>query len=147
MNQILNISEAASLGLHTMGILAFRTGGERQTVKSLALALGASESHLAKVMQKLSRAGLVVSRRGPGGGFGLGRDQRSISLLHIFEALEGSLPLVSCLLGSPICKNAGCIFGGMLEKISLEFLRYLAETYLIDIKNVYSLEGCDEKVS
>ncbi|MCF8044104.1 MAG: Rrf2 family transcriptional regulator, partial [Desulfarculaceae bacterium] len=73
MQQLLKISEAASLALHTMGLLASRPG-EQVPTRELAARLKVSEAHLAKVMQRLGRAGLVRSQRGPKGGFALERN-------------------------------------------------------------------------
>ena len=64
MANFVRISEAASLGLHTMALLAKR-GETRTTNQEIADMLGASVHHLAKVMQRLVRAGLVDSAVGP----------------------------------------------------------------------------------
>ena len=141
MNQNFNISGPTSLGLHTMGILASRTDGETQTVRDIARTLGACEAHRAKVMQKLARAGLVNPRRGPGGGFVLGRAKSDISLLDIFAALEGSLNLKACLLRSNICIGKSCLSGDMPEKMGLEFKRHMSDTYLSDLQTTYGTES------
>ena len=78
MTNLLRISDAASLGLHTMGLLAGRS--TRLSTQEIARSLGASEHHLAKVMQRLAKMGLVVSTRGPQGGFVLSRPPAEITL-------------------------------------------------------------------
>ena len=88
MASIIQISEAASLALHSMVLLA--ASPERSlTVKEITGRTLVSEAHLSKVMQRLAKAGLVKSTRGPKGGFVLGDSGLSISLLSIFEAIEG----------------------------------------------------------
>ena len=47
--------------------------------------------YLEQIFQRLRRAGLVQSKRGPGGGYTLARAPEEISLREIIEALEGPL--------------------------------------------------------
>ena len=118
MNTIIAISEAASLAFHGMGLLAI--SGERMSAREIAERIGVSETHLAKVFQRLVRAGLVVSSRGPGGGFQLARSADSISLFQIYVEIEGECPFASCL------------FGGELQKMTRAFIEYLKEKNLAD---------------
>ena len=70
MQKVLNISEAYSLALHSLALLA-SDNGRSLTTHQIASTLGASEAHLSKVMQRLTKAGFLNSSRGPGGGFAL----------------------------------------------------------------------------
>ena len=126
MPSILRISEAASLALHTMYVLAKDPAG-RHTTRELADDLGASENHLAKVLQRLTKVGLVRSVRGPKGGFLIGREPDSITLLNVFEAIEGPMDFCNCLLDAPFCGGEEyCILGGMLSSINGQVREYLA---------------------
>lgn len=58
---------------------------------------------LEKVIRDLMRAGLVRSRRGPGGGYQLGRSADVISFKEIIEAVEGPINLNVCLEDSNTC--------------------------------------------
>jgi Rrf2 family protein len=115
MARIVRLSEAASLALHASVLLA-RPGAGIVTVRSLAEITGASEAHLAKVIQRLSRAGLVETTRGPRGGVALGRSAREVSFLQVFEAIEGPTDPSGCLLGRSACCLSACLFGGVLER-------------------------------
>lgn len=138
MANMLKISEAASLALHTMALLATSQGTTRATWE-IAKTLRVSEAHLAKVLQRLGRAGLVKSQRGPGGGFSLGRDPESISLLEVYEATEGPLDPPGCLLGRPAC-NGSCILGGLLDQVGAEIRTYFAQTRLSDLNSQFFQE-------
>ena len=62
----------------------------------LAEDLGLSRNHLAKIMQHLSRAGFIDTRRGGGGGAVLARPAAEIRLGDIVRQLEEGQPLVEC---------------------------------------------------
>ena len=132
MGKILNISEAASLALHTMVLLSGRES-EQLTTKEIASKLGGSEFHLAKIMQRLTRAGFVTALRGPKGGFRLRRPSNSITLLNVFEAIEGRFDPSDCLAGAPVCSDGKCILGNLLESINSQVRSYLGRTRLSDI--------------
>ncbi len=129
MPHLLAISEAASLGLHAAVALA-GSDGRLMTTRQLAERREASEAHLAKVLQRLSRAGVVASTRGPGGGFRLARPADQISLLDVYEAIEGPVRPTTCVFGSPVCGRATCIFGRFLAEFDERFRAYLRETTL-----------------
>ena len=136
MANVVRVSEAASLGLHTMVLLAVDPG-RRFSTKEIARRLGASEAHLAKVLQSMDRPGQKESARGPGGGFILSDASGDTTLLEVYEAIDGPLVESVCLLGSPVCDGDGCILGGLLETTNREVRRYLAGTRLSQLTGVY----------
>ncbi len=136
MSNLLRISEAATLALHAATMLAAYPD-QRRSTREIAKILGASQNHLSKVMQRLAKAGLVSSTRGPDGGFELARPAQEISLLQVYEAIEGPLESCSCLLGEPIC-NGRCILGGLTEEINERVSQYLSETTLDSLTGVYT---------
>jgi len=128
---VVKISEAANLGLHALTLMAHEPKRPLPIWQAVEV-LGVSENHLAKVMQRLAKAGLVTSTRGPKGGFLLARDPAEITLLEIHEALEGPLPKHYCLLGKPRCAE-GCVLGSFVEKVTREFQDQLTRTRLSDV--------------
>ena len=62
--------------------------GATATTEQVAGRAGVPAAYLAKLLQSLTRAGLVRSQRGVGGGVGLARDPGSISLLDVVTAIE-----------------------------------------------------------
>ena len=134
----LRISEAASLAMHTMALLAAYPDQALAT-RDMASSLRVSEAHLAKVMQRLGRAGLVNSFRGPKGGFSLAKPGDQITLLDVFQAVEGPLQPPGCLLGKPACQG-DCILGGLLSRIGQEVRDYFSRTRLSDLNGSFQLE-------
>ncbi len=130
---MLDLSYATTLALHATALLAGRRGPEPAPVGDLAVALGVSENHLAKVMQRLARHGLVVSRRGPRGGFSLARPARRIRLLDVYEAMEGPLADRVCMLERPVCRGGECVMGELLGSIGRQVRDHLERTTLADL--------------
>ena len=129
MASVLRVSDAASIGLHAMVLLA--ASPERLLSNhEIATQLKVSEAHLSKVLQRLSRAGFVRATRGPRGGFRLDRPADEVTLLDVYEAIEGPVEPSSCLLGKPVCNGASCIFAGFIEEADRRIREYLASTTL-----------------
>jgi Rrf2 family protein len=132
MQTALRISEAASLALHSMALLA-SDSGTLQPARKVAEALRVSEAHLAKVMQRLQKQGFVESVRGPKGGFRLASGARDLTLLEILEAVDGPFEPSGCLLGRALCGGRRCIMGGLLETVNETVRAYLAGTRLGEV--------------
>jgi Rrf2 family protein len=125
----LKISEAASLAIHALGFLADR-GEVPVTTRQIATRFQMSEAHLAKVLQRLIRVDLVRSIRGPKGGFLLTREPESVTLLEVFEAIEGPFEPSRCLLSGAICDGESCIIGKIVVEANTLLKQRLEETTL-----------------
>ena len=128
---MLKVSDAVNLAFHASALLASaeapRSAGE------MARYLDVSENHMAKVLQRLVRAGLMLSRRGPAGGFELNRPAAELSLLQIYEAIEGPFVEQGCLLNKPVCDGSCCIFGDLLQSVHGQIHKHLENTHLADM--------------
>ncbi len=134
--KIINISEAASIAVHSMAMIA--NSSEMLNVNQIADRTHSSRNHLAKVMQILVKNNYLSSVRGPNGGFSLKVNPEQISLLEIYELIDGSMQSHYCGIDEDKCPFETCVFGPMLNKFSAEFLEYLKNkklSELIKIKN------------
>jgi Rrf2 family protein len=61
------------------------------------------KSFLAKILQKLAKAGIVKSSRGITGGFKLAKRAEEISLLDVVELMEGSVAMNICAVDTKKC--------------------------------------------
>jgi Rrf2 family protein len=143
MANVLRISEAATLALHTLALLAARPG-EILSTHRIAARLEASEAHLAKVLQRLARMGLVRSIRGARGGFVLGRDAAEVTLLEAYEAIDGPLRPSTCLMGHKVCQDQGCILGNLLEDINHDVRAHLSSQRLSDLTHVFASDKAED---
>jgi Rrf2 family protein len=140
MAGVMNVSEAAALALHAVALLAC-TKRRMLTVREISRALRASEAHLAKVLQRLAAVGLVSSTRGPHGGFALAGEAAGITLLQVWEAIEGSMRPEKCLFDSPIC-GGDCILGGLIGELSRRLIEHLKSTTLADLVRAKGRKLC-----
>jgi len=132
MGEILRISEAASLAFHTAVILA-ASNGDRITTGAIASLLNVSEAHLSKVMQRLVKEGIIDSTRGPQGGFVLRKSADEVTLLDLYESMEGPLEFDDCLLGENRLGKHPCILGPVLKPMGEKLRDYLTNTRLSSI--------------
>ncbi|HZD60075.1 MAG TPA: MtnX-like HAD-IB family phosphatase [Anaerolineae bacterium] len=77
-------------------------------IGEIAAAQRIPDSLVAKALQELVKAGILASKRGPGGGFSLARPAGEINLLEIIEATEGPIAISECLADSGSCNSYAC---------------------------------------
>lgn len=101
----------------------------------LADEFGLSRNHLAKIMQRLARAGLITTRRGGGGGASLSRPATEIRLGAVVRMLETGQPLVECLGvdGGACTLDGRCRLKLRLRAAEAAFLADLDRSTLADI--------------
>lgn len=132
----LRISEAASLALHATGLMAKRPGQSLST-KAIAESFAVSEAHLSKVLQRLGKVGLLRSTRGPRGGFTLTREPGKVTLLEVFEAIEGPLDPADCLFENAVCDGTTCVLGRVLKEVNKQLVAHLSNTTLDQVGDVF----------
>ena len=137
MGHILKFSDAATIALHTMVMLAYKAN-ELVCTHDIASAFNISEAHLSKVLQRLSKTGWIHPVRGPKGGFKLTTSPEKISLLEIYELFDGKMSVDQCLLDSYICGGKNCILGKLLHQINEQAKKYLEETTLDKVSSLCS---------
>lgn len=132
MRNLLRISEAAWLAIHALASLSYRA--EPVQVARLAEGMGASRAHLGKVMQRLGRAGLVKSVRGRKGGFVLAVQPDTVSVLDVWEAIDGPLGRADCLMEHACCATPGeCHVRALSADLAAEIRGRLEGMKLSDI--------------
>jgi Rrf2 family protein len=103
----MQLTRAADYAVRVMVHLAELPQGARVSRTDLSAAAECPEQFLSKVLQNLTRAGLVVSHRGNTGGFELEENHRAATLLEVVEAIEGPIRLNLCLTTDHGCSRQG----------------------------------------
>lgn len=71
--------------------LAYNGHGEPVQVRVISARQGIPARYLEQIFGRLRRAGIVLSKRGPGGGYTLARPAATITLRQVVEAVSGPL--------------------------------------------------------
>jgi Rrf2 family protein len=143
MADILKISDATALALHSMAHLALDPEGQSTTTE-IAEVFEASRHHLSKVHQRLAKAGLIRSRRGPAGGVALAKDPSKISLLEIYGVMEGSMLCNPCLFGKDACPRNDCMLSSLLPGLVRQVRDYFENTTLAQLAAESNWKGNDK---
>ena len=101
----MQLTRAADYAIRVMIHLAGLPHGTRASRGDLAIAAQCPDQFLSKVLQALTRAGLVTSHRGNTGGFELPEAHSHASVLEIVEAVEGPIHLNVCLGQGDSCER------------------------------------------
>jgi Rrf2 family protein len=128
MSKIFALSEASSIAIHSMVLIA-RADVSMNAVK-IAEFTGFSKNHIAKVLQRLVKSDLLKSVRGPSGGFSMKKDPKELTLLDIYQAIEGPIELNDCPLAYEICNFERCLMGNVINKLTSEFRKFLEDQTL-----------------
>src|SRR5574342_359367 len=116
-------------------VLAAKPFGTVMLLRDIARSRHVPESFLAKIFQKLTRSGLVVSSRGAVRGYALARRPKDISIKEIFLAVEGADLFNRCIFWSDRCADANpCPMHSRWQKVRERAIGDLMErTTLADL--------------
>jgi Rrf2 family protein len=121
---MLRLTKKADYGLMALKYLAEQPAGANaapaaQSAKDIAQAYHIPPPLLAKILQTLARAGLLVSHAGTNGGYALARPAKEISAFEVIRAIDGPLFITSCITIHGACDLAGhCTIKEPLRKVN-----------------------------
>lgn len=100
---MLQITRDGEYAVRAIVYLASQPEGKISLISEISEVQEVPKSYLSKIMQHLTRAGLVKSKRGAKGGFTLARPADRITLRETIEAMEGPIHLNVCLIKKGEC--------------------------------------------
>ena len=132
---LVGLSQPLRHALQGLAVLAARPG-ESVELTRIAGIFGLPEAALAKSFQRLARAGVLSSRRGPSGGYRLDRPPREVSLAEVIAALGGSdRRRGRCLLEERDCSPGGaCALHAAAVEADEKMRTALSTLTLADLK-------------
>jgi Rrf2 family protein len=99
----MNITRATEYSIRALLHLAERYPDPVVPKEEICGAEGITAPFLTKILQPLVRSGMVRSKRGVAGGFGLIADPEKITLFDVMEAAKEPLALNACVLEEERC--------------------------------------------
>jgi Rrf2 family protein len=100
---MLKLTKKADYGLMALKYLAEHPEMPALSAKEIADAYGIPAQLLAKILQRLTKTGLLRSHAGMNGGYALAKDARQISAFEVIHAIDGPLFITSCTKGAKGC--------------------------------------------
>ena len=97
-----------------------------------------SVPYLEHIFARLRRAELVVSVRGPGGGYLLARPKEEITAGEIVSALDGQVEETKCRGGASCLGGAECLAYGLWTDMNHHVAEFLYSRTLADILKLYA---------
>lgn len=132
---MIRVSRMADYGVVTLTFLARQPQGYFSSSR-IAERTGVPLPTVCKLLKTLVKSGVVVSRRGSSGGYGLARPADQISVADLVVALDGPIALADCLqdTNTSVCGLEGfCTVRGPWQKVSEAIRVALEEVTLASI--------------
>ena len=108
--------------------------------KSVAREYDIPDQFLAKIAQKLAKAGIIVIRQGAHGGYILSRPPEDISLLEVVETIIGEISLNDCVTSSDACRASdNCAVNRIWVKACNQLRETLGE---VNFKTLLEEDSC-----
>ncbi len=92
---MLQLSKKVEYGLIALRHMALKQRGQVFTAKEIALEYDLPYELLAKILQKLTRANIVVSTQGVRGGYALAQRPEEIQVSHVIRTIEEEKPMIA----------------------------------------------------
>lgn len=128
------ISKTSTQVINALVELARLPEGQYEGTKSIARKIKAPQNYLGKMLQYLCIHKIVVSQKGLGGGFRLGKDPKEISLYSIVEPLENVSFWSECALGLKKCSDVNpCAVHHRWKAVRNAYYSFLRNIYISDL--------------
>ena len=149
----MRIGDGVEWAIHLCAVLAAVPEGRGVAGARLAEFHDLPPAYLAKHLQALSRAGIVMADRGVKGGYRLARAPTKISLLDIVLALEGPEPAFRCTeirqrgpcAAPPAACRSACAIARAFLAAETAWRRVLAGVSVAEMAAVAAAESFDDK--
>ncbi len=108
---------------------------EKFSIGEIAAEINENNHTVGKLLQKLTKAGIIHSVKGPNGGFFITQQQRQMRVMHIVEAIDGRAVFTECGLGFNKCSDAKpCPLHNDFKKVRDQF------THMCNNRKIHELD-------
>lgn len=128
----MQLTRYTDYGLRVLTMLAVLPPGRLSSIDEICSTFDISRNHVNKIVHHLGKLGWASTKRGKGGGVGLGCAPERINLGEVVRALESNLQIVDC--HSPACQlQPVCRLQGILAGAAQAFMLSLEQYTLADL--------------
>lgn len=128
------LSRSGIHAVRALVALAQLPEGEFKGAAALAESTDAPPNYLGKLLQALSREGLVQSQKGLGGGFRLAQDPNDITMYDVIRSIEDVRRWTQCIFGGNGCSDKNpCAVHDRWATVRDSYLHMLKTTRLVDL--------------
>jgi len=134
----MKLSTKGRYAVMAMVDLARHSQGKPVALNDIATRQEISLSYLEQLFAKLRRGGLVLSARGPGGGYRLARAAGETRIADIILAVDEPIKATRCELGSPkgcTGQQGRCVTHDLWEELGRQIHIFLSAVTVDDVVN------------
>jgi len=143
----MRLSTKSRYGVRAIFDIAYHSGGLPTQIKEISKRQEITPRYLEQIFQRLKRAGIVKSIRGPKGGYYLARQPEKIAVSEVIRAVEESMDPVFCgrpakgrkkcqresnCVAQVVWQEAGKLLTGYFDSISVEKMCQMAKAMGIE---------------
>lgn len=148
---MLRLTKKADYGLMALKFLAEHPESPSLSAKDIAEAYHIPPQLLAKILQRLTKVGLLRSHAGMNGGYALSRNARDISAFEVIRAIDGPLFITSCITLHGSCDlTDSCTIKEPLRRVNdsiSDVLKNIRIADLVEVEQAKIKSGSSDLVS
>ena len=146
----MRLSTQSRYGVRAIFDIAYHSEGLETQVKNISRRQGISPRYLEQIFQKLKKAGILGSKRGPSGGYFLNKKPEEITVGEIIRITEGNINLVLCINpedSSQPCERSGeCITRIIWNEAGNRLKEYFDSVTIEDLCNMAQKIGLKKEL-
>ena len=133
----MRLSTQSRYGVRAILDIAYNSQGLETQVKDISRRQEISPRYLEQIFQKLKKAGIVGSKRGPAGGYFLGKKPEEITVGEVVRITEGGIDPVLCVSAEdstqPCGRSGGCVTQVVWNEAGKRLKEYLDSVTIGDL--------------
>jgi len=129
-------SKRCEIGLQSVLFLSTKEQGKVYNAQAVSQKVKQPKEFVSKVLQSLTKCGIVGSHKGKNGGFFLAKPPENIKLIEIVKAIDSDIVFKNCVLGFPGCSDENpCPVHSTWGKIRTETYDMLRKESLAEFRD------------
>ncbi len=144
----MRLSTKSRYGVRALFDIAYHSGGLPTQIKEISRRQGITPRYLEQIFQRLKRAGIVKSIRGPKGGYYLSRKPEGIVLSEVIRAMDESIEPIFCVRpprGRKRCRRESrCVARMVWKEAGQRLVDYLSSVSLAEMCRMAREMGIEE---